>query len=203
MVYTAGLRWAGKLPLRFDYGFEAARQMGFIAGDPIAAWAGHWAVGHTFTDGSRKPRVFAEYNYASGDGNAKDGRRGSFDQLYPSAHDKFGLADQLMWSNMHDVQGGLEFRAKPKLTLKAAYNSLWLAQAKDGLYRGGKLFVKVADGSAGRRVGEEVDMQGTYAVDQRTQVNAGYARLFPGRYLKAATPGSPYNFVFLSVARKF
>ena len=71
------------------------------------------------------------------------------------------------------------------------------------LYRGGKLFVKVADGSAGRHIGEEADIQGTYAMDRRTQVQAGYGRLFPGRYLKAATPGSPYNFVFLSVARKF
>jgi hypothetical protein len=202
-VHTAGLRWLGKLSRRLDYGIEAARQVGSIAGDPISAWAEHWAVGYTLTDGSHQPRLFGEYNYASGDRDPKDGQRGTFDQLYPSAHDKFGLNDQVMWSNMHDAQSGLEFRVSSKLTMKGAYNSLWLAEAKDGLYRGGKLFVKVANGAAGRHIGEEVDLQGAFTLDRRTQVNAGYGRLFPGAYLMAATPGVPYNFVFLSLARKF
>ena len=50
------------------------------------------------------PRLVAEYNYASGDANPTDGRRGTFDQLYPTAHDKYGLADQVGWRNMHDVR---------------------------------------------------------------------------------------------------
>jgi len=41
-----------------------------------------------------KPRIFLEYNYASGTANPRQ-LGGTFDQLYPSGHDKFGLADQV------------------------------------------------------------------------------------------------------------
>jgi hypothetical protein len=201
---TAGVRWAGKLPHGFDYGLEAAGQGGSYGADGIGAWASHWVVGYTFDDRQHTPRVFGEYNQASGDSNSKDGRHGAFDQLYPSSHDKFGMADQFMWSNLRHARTGFEFKALAQLTLATSYHSFWLDNEHDGLYApGSKLVARVADGSAGRHVGQELDAQAMWTVAAGTQLNWGYAHIFPGQFLRATVKGSPYNYVFLNVARRF
>jgi hypothetical protein len=57
---------------------------------------------------------------------------------------------------------------------------------------------KVADGSAGRYVGQELDFQALYTVSKQIQIAGGYAHLFPGTFLKRATPGHAYSFPYLS-----
>jgi hypothetical protein len=109
---TLGARVVGKLPARFDYNTDLALQRGSLASDNVHAWAGHWAVGRTLATTSAL-RVFGEYNYASGDDDAGDGVRGTFDQLYPTPHDKYGLADQIGWRNVHDARAGVELKPTP------------------------------------------------------------------------------------------
>ena len=106
---TAGVRWVGKLPLGLDYGMEMATQFGSLGHDHLHAWAGHWLIAKRFANIASTPRILAEYDYASGDNDARDGQRGTFDQLYPTAHLKYGLTDQVGWRNIHDVHAGVEF----------------------------------------------------------------------------------------------
>jgi hypothetical protein len=191
---TVGVRWVGKLPLSFDYGTEMATQTGSLGPDDIAAWAGHWVLGYALPAKQFPMRLFAEYNYASGDKNPRDGKRGTFDQLYPTGHDKIGLADQVGWRNIHDLRGGIEMRPRGKWSITPSYHSFWLASATDALYAANGLAVaRVADGSAGRRVGQEVDIATMYTLNKQVQVGAGFAHLFPGRFLKKATPGQGYS----------
>jgi alginate export protein len=103
---TYGFRWIGKFPATFDYGMEMVRQQGSLGADSLNAWAGHWVVGRTLARVRATPRFLVEYNYASGDKDPRDGTRGTFDQLYPTAHDKYGLADQVGWRNIHDLRVG-------------------------------------------------------------------------------------------------
>ena len=108
-------------------------------------------------------RVFGEYNYASGDETPGDGLRGTFDQLYPTAHDKYGLADQVGWKNIHHLRTGLEFRPHAKLALAGGYHSFWLASATDALYNaGGTAIARIPTGAPDRHVGQELDIQATY-----------------------------------------
>lgn len=46
-VHTAGIRWVGKLPRRWEYNIETALQTGHQGRDDIRAWAGHWQTGYT------------------------------------------------------------------------------------------------------------------------------------------------------------
>jgi len=46
------------------------------------------------------PKLRLEFNHASGDSNPSDGKHGTFDVLYPTAHDKYGMADQVGWKNV-------------------------------------------------------------------------------------------------------
>jgi hypothetical protein len=200
---TGGVRWVGKLPAGFDYGVEMAIQRGSVGTDVIRAWAGHWIVGHTWA-APATPRFIVEYNYASGDANAKDGRRGTFDQLYPTAHDKYGLADQVGWKNIHHVRSGVELKPYPKWAVSAKYSSYWLADAHDALYTTSNAVVALrSNGTAGRFVGQELDATTAYVVSKQLHFGGGLGHLFPGGFLKKATAGGGYTFPYLMAGYAF
>ena len=156
---TVGVRWAGTLPARLDYSTEMAAQTGSLGTDSVRAWAGHWQLRRSL-GGPGAVRVASEYNFASGDADPADGRRGTFDQLYPTPHDKYGLADQVGWRNIHHVRVGAELVPGRKIQLTGSYHSWWLAEKRDGLYAaGGALVARVANGAASSHVGQELDVQ--------------------------------------------
>ena len=200
--HTTGVRWAGKLRWGFDYAAEVAGQTGRFGNDRIGAWASHWVVGHTLPIPQYQPRLFAEYDYASGDADPKDGRHASFDQLYPSSHDKFGIADQFMWSNLRHVRLGGEAKARKWLTMGSSYHHFGLVSARDALFApGAKVVARVPSGSAGRDVGSEWDLQALSRLSKSTQVGWGYSHIFTGQFLRRALPGVSQNSVYFSVAR--
>jgi hypothetical protein len=200
---TIGFRWVGKLPAQFDYGTEIAGQTGSLGSDSVGAWAGHWVLGYT-AKAKFKPRLVAEYNYASGDKDPKDGKRGTFDQLYPTGHDKYGLADQVGWRNIHDIRAGVEVKPNPKWTVVPNYHNYWLASATDSLYAAsGAAIVRKLDGSAGTHVGQELDLSTVYALNKQMQIGGGFAHLFPGEFLQKATKGHGYNFPYVMFTYSF
>lgn len=200
---TAGVRWAGRLPHAFDYSIDVARQNGSLGTDRIGAWAGHWLIGYTLPQRWR-PRLLAEFNYATGDGNAKDGRRHTFDQLFPSGHDKYGLGDQVGWRNILHGRTGIEFKPAAKWTGITRFSSYWLADAHDALYNtAGAAVVRRADGSAGRFVGTEVDAMVNYTYSKQLQIGGGCVHLFPGTFLNKTTPGKAYNYPYLMLTATF
>ena len=147
-------------------------------------------VGRTIPIGSKTYRAFGEYNFASGDDTPGDGARGTFDQLYPNGHDKYGLADQVGWKNIHHLRAGLEARPHAKLALAGSYHSFWLASATDALYSaGGAVLARIAAGRADRHVGQELDMQATYTPSPRIQLTGGYAHMFTGRVPQSGDAG--------------
>jgi hypothetical protein len=197
---TSGVRMAGKLSARTDYNFEAAIQRGSLGSDTIVASAGHALIGRTMPVGSKTYRMFGEYNFASGDDTPGDGVRGTFDQLYPTGHDKYGLADQVGWKNVHHLRTGVEARPHAKLALAGSYHSFWLASGTDALYSaGGAVLARIATGTPDRHVGQEIDVQVTYTPSPRIQLHGGYAHIFTGAFLKAATPGRSYSAPYVMV----
>ena len=201
---TTGVRMAGKLPSAFDYSTETAIQTGSVGPDAVRAWASHWLVGKTLAGVSARPRVSGEYNYASGDANRTDGTRGTFDQLYPTGHDKYGLADQVGWRNVHHARVGVELKPSAKWGVSGGYHSWWLASVTDALYSaGGAAVARSAAGTAGRHVGQEVDVQAAYTYSPQLQVGIGYAHLRPGEFLMNTTTGHAYNYPYLMVTYVF
>jgi hypothetical protein len=88
-IFTPGLRWKGKLPAGFDYLGEGAAQRGHLSNDDISAWAAYGLIGYTVAKVPMQPRISSQYDYSSGDRQLKDGKIGTFDQLYPSNHGVF------------------------------------------------------------------------------------------------------------------
>jgi Alginate export len=201
---TIGFRWVGKLPANFDYGAEVAGQTGSLGTDSVGAWAGHWLLGYTTASLPYRPRFIAEYNYASGDSEPGNGKRGTFDQLYPTPHDKYGLADQIGWRNIHHARAGIEFKPRPKWTIASNYHSFWLASATDALYAAsGAAVARSIAGTAGTHVGQELDAQAMYVLSRQLQIGGGYAHLFTGRFLKLTTPGESYSYPYVMLGYMF
>jgi len=201
---TAGLRAAGRLPANFDYDAQMAAQTGSLGDASIRAWAGHWLVGFTLANTAATPRVFAEYNHASGDENPTDNKKGTFDQLYPTAHDKYGLTDLVGWQNMKHVRGGLDLAVAKGWSATARYSSYWLANAHDALYNGGgAVLARSATGAAGTYVGQEVDLIISGKLRPVLGFSAGLGRLMPGTFLKNTTPGRIYVYPYAMLTRDF
>jgi len=200
---TAGIRLAGRLPARLDYGIEMAMQRGSLGADEISAWAGHWQLRESFA-GPGAVRLTGEYNFASGDADPTDGIRQTFDQLYPTPHDKYGLADQIGWKNVHHLRAGLEVTPIKGLPLATNYHSWWLDEARDGIYTAGSApLARVASGASDRHVGHEIDVQVSRAITPQIQAAAGYAHIVPGAFLKQATPGAAYSHPYVMVTYVF
>ena len=200
---TTGVRIAGKLPARFDYGVEMALQRGSLGTDAISAWAGHWQMRETLP-GRATVRLIGEYNFASGDKDPADNVRGTFDQLYPTPHDKTGLADQIGWKNVHHARAGFEVTPVKGFPVTTSYHSWWLAESKDAIYNVANAVVgRVATGAADRHVGQELDVQVSRALTPQIQAAAGYAHIFPGAFLKEATPGASYSHPYVMVTYVF
>jgi Alginate export len=202
--YTTGLHWVGKLAHGFDYGTEMDIQRGSLGSDQVRAWAGHWVAGYTLATLKYKPHLLVEYNFASGDANAKDGIRATFDQLYPTGHNKYGLLDQVGWKNIKDLRTGVEMKPARLWTTSVIFHNWYLADPHDALYNAASAVVaRNPTGVLATHIGEELDVQAGVALSPLMQIAFGYGHLFPGEFIEKATPGKSYNFPYLMFTYAF
>ena len=91
-------------------------------------------------------------------------------------------------------------RPHAKLALAGAYHTFWLASATDALYSASSAVIaRIPTGAPDRHVGQELDIQATYTPSPRIQLHGGYAHIFTGAFLKAATPGKSYSAPYVMV----
>lgn len=206
MVYTSGVRAVGKLPSRFDYNIEAALQRGHRAGDAIVAWAGHASIGWIVDEGSRmKPRVTAQVNHASGDGNAHDGRLETFDVLYTGNHGYYDGTDQIGWRNMREAGVGFEFAPGRRWTVWSNVHRLSLATTQDAMYDAGGGKGAFTPAATSGNLGTAFDVHARYEWSKTFAVEAGTGALMAGEFLKqsgrAAAMWTPYVMWHVNVSR--
>ena len=201
-IYTIGGRLQSKPGELhgFDYTLEGAYQFGDFAASATSKRLTQDAYmfvalgGYTFADGWGKPRVGAEFDYASGDDNSTDGTHGTFDNLFPTNHKFFGGMDLFSRQNIQDL--GVNFSFKPTQRLSAAImgNAFWLADTSDYLYNVGG--APRTTGGYGIHpgynsfVGEEISAVAGYAVTKFAQVEAGYGHFFAGDYINQSQAGN-------------
>jgi hypothetical protein len=168
--------------------------------------------GYTWKDLAWKPRVGLEYDFASGDHNPNDGDSESFQNLYPSNHDKYGLMDEFGWRNMHDFRVQLNVKPIKKLDLEFHYHALWLADTHDFWFRSNgisTLRTKTPDGRDVRKIGasnfagHELDLIASYELNKFVKFQTGYAHFFAGSYLSDTGPSSDADFGFLMTTFNF
>lgn len=202
--WTTGFRWVGALPHHFDYRTEMAFQRGTLGPDRISSWMGHWVGGYTIKNVRTSPRLFVEYDYGSGSHNVKSGYYNTFDPIYPSTHDKLGLADQFGWRNIRDLRFGQELQLSRKWVVATSFHDFWLANAHDALFpTRGSVIAQSPNGTAGTHIGEELDVQAIYTPTRQTEFGVGYGHVFTGEFLNKTTKGKDYNYPYMLVEYVF
>ena len=207
----------------WDYMTEIAYEFGDVwvtdrnsQRQSLHAFAAHASGGYTFKSVQWKPRVGLEYDYASGDSNSKDGSSQSFQNLYPSNHEKYGFMDEFSWRNVHDAR--FQFNIKPvkKLDLEFDYHAFWLANTNDYWYTSNGVSAlrtqtpptpapgpDVRTVNASNFAGHEVDLAATYEVNKNLKVQTGYSHFFAGTYLKDTGPHDDADFAYVMATLKF
>ncbi len=190
---TWGFRAVGQFSLALDYNTETALQMGRSGTQAVRAWAGHYNLGYTLPKNRLHP--FAQFDYASGDGNPNDGVLNTFDQLYPTY--KWGTADGFGWRNIIDPAVGADWKVLKPLGVRVSYHWFWLANRLDSLYtQSNGVYIKGFNAGSGQ-VGDEIELRGEYKLNKYLRFTAGTARMFPGAYLQQAGHGDPYQTFFV------
>ena len=184
-----GVRWKGLVIGNLDYSVEGIREAVTTA-TTIRAWGTTDGVAYRFVRCSWKPRVFTQYDYASGDKNPHDQVHGTFDTMYPTAHDRFGVSDQFGWQNIQAVRAGVTIEPHRRWTVTGQWLDFWLASATDSLYNtSGGSIVRNTTGSAGTHIGQEADAYTWYELNRHVNVGVGFAHIFPEHYLTMMEKG--------------
>jgi hypothetical protein len=197
---TYGFRFKGAAATYLDYTFEIAQQQGSAGSNQLRTWATQFGAGYRLFRLPWQPRAFGTYDYASGDKNPTDGKRGTFDTLSPNAHDRFGMSDQFGWQNIKTFRGGLTIEPVHRWTITGQYLNFYLASARDALYNtSGSAIARDATGKAGTHVGEEFDAYTWFELNRHVNIGAGIARILPGHFLATATKGAGYTYPFFAI----
>ncbi len=170
----------------WDYEGEFAFQTGKVADLNLTAFAAHAGLGYVFPC-AWKPRLFFEYNYASGDDDPTDGNIQTFQNLFPSNHKFYGYMDLFSWQNIHNPEISLRAQPTKELTLEADAHAFWLANTNDAWYRANGVTrvrpLNAAARAADSYAGSEIDLLATYKPVKFLTLVAGYSHFFAGAYL--------------------
>ena len=172
-----GVRVKGKAAGRIDYSFEAIAERGSDGPDAIRAWATNVGAAYSFSSVGWHPRIFGQYDFASGDDQPRNGIHSTFDTMYPTAHDRLGISDLFGWQNIKAARGGITIEPHRRWTISGQYLNFSLAAAADGAYNtsGGLLF-RDSTGRSGTHIGEEFDAYTWYELNRHINVGTGIAR---------------------------
>jgi hypothetical protein len=195
-----GFRIRGKDIANFDYRYELVGERGSAGSNNLSAWGTTGGLGYTVSSLGGKPRFFMGYDYASGDRNPTDGTRGTFDTMFPTAHDRFGIADQFGWQNIVAWRGGATIIPHRRWSLTAQYLDLWLASATDAAYNSsGGVILRDSTGKSGRHLGREFDIYTWYEINRQVHIGTGVGHLLPGEFIAKAGKGASYTYPYFVI----
>jgi hypothetical protein len=195
-----GARLKGLALKSLDYSAEWIGEHGNDGPNSIDAWGTTLGAGYRVDRMWWKPRMFWQYDYASGDRNPTDGKHRTFDTMYPTAHDRFGITDQFGWQNIIAERAGLTIEPRHRWNVTAQYLDFWLASASDALYNtSGGVIVRDTTGKSGTHIGQEVDAYTWYELNRHVNVGVGLGHIFGGEFLEKTTKGPNYNYLYLAI----
>lgn len=197
-----GSRWVLSLPDNWKLNLEGIGQSGHVGKQSHRASA-FAAMAVRRTSAAHRPLdLMGEYKYASGT-NPASGRSGTFDPLYPGVHDKFGHVDLLGWKNIHNLRGMATLQIQPRWSWILMYNNSWLASPFDAAYStGGRPVARSVTGTAGRHIGQELDLYTNLRLGSIT-IGAGGGRFFAGPFIRRTRPGAASALLYLSTTYSF
>jgi hypothetical protein len=199
--YTFGNRFKGETH-HFDYATEYAVQLGSRAHNSIAAWMFHQDLGYTFSDTLWTPRLSGEFNHASGDRNPADGTFSTFDNLFPSEHEKYGLIDIITLRNLNHFRIGMDFVPHERVSWGADFHWFFLDAKESAWFSSNTATFRAANPNASRQLGEEIDVFLKILLTEQLDLLIGYSHFFAGPFAKDTGSADDCDFFFAQLEFK-
>jgi len=181
----------------FEWEIEGAYQNGEVRDLTLSAFAVHAGLGYNF-DTVWKPRIWAEYNFATGDDNPDDGKIGTFQNLFPSNHRFYGYMDLFSWQNLHNPEISVRVNPTKNLSTQLDFHAFFLADTNDAWYRNNGITMVRPLNAAARQadnfVGTELDFTCIWNLNKRVAIQFGYSHFFAGAYLAQTGPSDDADF---------
>ena len=195
-----GVRFKAQAHTALDYGGELIYEGGTVGTQSIGAWAAEGGAAYQFLNVAVKPRVFTQYDYASGNSNpATNAKHSTFDTIYPSAHDRFGITDIFGWQNIEAVRLGTTIEPHRRLTFTAQGLDFWAASALDSIYNTSGSAIVTNKTDHGRHLGAEVDGYSWYELNKHFNLGGGVGYFGGGQFLTNVTTSHSYTYYYFAL----
>ncbi len=200
---TLGARAWGKIAeTNFDFEVEGAGQFGRVGRGDVSAGMFTAVLGYAVPVRSWAPRVYLEFDYASGD-TKPGGGVGTFNQLYPNAHPFLGYMDYIGRQNIISPDAGITITPVRDLTLSLQHYFFWRASDRDALYNKAGAVLRPGTGTTARYVGAETDLLGTYNFTRHLQGYGGYSYFCAGEFIHKTGRDKDSSFFYAALQYTF
>ena len=195
-----GVRFKAQAHTAFDYSGEVILETGTVGPQPIRATAVQAGAAYQFLDVAAKPRVFTQFDYATGNSNpAQNASHTTFDTMYPTTHDRFGISDLFGLQNIEAVRAGATIEPHRRLTFTAQGLDFWAADALDSIYNISGSAIMNNKTDHGRHVGAEIDGYSWYELNKHFNLGGGIAYFGGGQFLTNVTTSHSYTTYFVAL----
>lgn len=191
-IHTLGTRYAGDHK-SFLWDVEGMLQLGNRGQQDLVAGAATVGGGYNFSTVPMNPTFWVYFDYASGDKSPNAGGEfNTFNQLFPFGHYYFGFLDVVGRQNIQDLNFHLYAYPTNWVTCNAQVHHFRLDSARDALYSAGGVPLRMSPtGTAGRDVGNELDLSTNFHLGKHSDILIGWSKLWAGDFVK--NTGSPRN----------
>lgn len=193
-----GVRALGSMRGGLRYEVELTGQGGSVAGAPLRAFGLVGTVSAKPLVSPFAPEITATYTHASGDSNAGDRVRRTFQVFYPTTHLRTGATDRLGWSNLRDWLAEGKWKLPAKTALTSGIHLPRLDTVGDAVYSRSGVPILMNPRATSTRLGTELFVLVDREFSKRWLAGIGVAHLFAGPYLRQSGRSSatqPYVFL--------
>jgi hypothetical protein len=195
-----GVRFKAQAHTALDYSGEVILETGKVGSQPLRASAAQAGAAYQFLNVAAKPRVFTQYDYATGNSNpAHNATHTTFDTMYPTTHDRFGVADLFGWQNIESVRAGTTIEPHRRLTFTAQGLDFWAASALDSIYNISGSAIVNNKTNRGRHVGAEIDGYSWYELNKHFNLGGAIGYFGGGQFLTNVTTSHSYTYYFFAL----
>jgi hypothetical protein len=197
---AGGVRFKAQAHAALDYGGEAILETGTVGSQPLRASAAQAGAAYQFLNAAAKPRVFTQYDYATGNSNpAHNASHTTFDTIYPTAHDRFGITDLFGWQNIESVRAGATVEPHRRLTFTVQGLDIWAADALDSIYNTSGSAIVNNKTNHGRHVGAEIDGYSWYELNRHFNLGGGIGYFGGGQFLTNVSTSHSYTTYYFAL----
>ncbi len=195
-----GLRFKGRADGAFDYSGEVIVESGRVGSETIRAWAAQAGAAYQFLKSAGKPRIFTQYDFASGNSSpATNGTHSTFDTVYSTSHDRLGIADLFGWQNIKAFRLGGTLEPHRRLTVSAQALDFHAASALDAVYNSSGAAIAANKTATGSHIGQELDGYTWYELNRHFNLGGGYAWFGAGSFLSHIATAHTYNYWYIAL----